>query len=286
MKTSGKQNHKFFTTSTLGGGERYWFGFQGQEAENEIWGEGNASFYKYRISDNRLGRFFAVDPLAPQYPHNSPYAFSENRVIDGVELEGLEVDLTSIDDPVHKYGGSDIKVTNYIYVVGHANPSGISDQSNWRFTYQTNEDGHEERITVSGKNEFIYDAEGFDKMMSTKSEVWQNRGTSEEPIVVILISCQIANFAIQLSEAFPDVYFVASLTAAYPNTDGSYGTYPNFWAEVAKDRSTEGTWYIFKDANVSNNYTEIGTYTGKLIPQYNSNSEKENSNATNFEIIE
>lgn len=24
------------------------------------------------------------------YPHNSPYAFSENRVIDGVELEGLE----------------------------------------------------------------------------------------------------------------------------------------------------------------------------------------------------
>lgn len=38
----------------------------------------------------RIGRFFAVDPLAPQYPHNSSYAFSENRVIDGVELEGLE----------------------------------------------------------------------------------------------------------------------------------------------------------------------------------------------------
>jgi hypothetical protein len=32
-----------------------------------------------------------VDPLAPKYPHNSPYAFSENRLIDGVELEGLEV---------------------------------------------------------------------------------------------------------------------------------------------------------------------------------------------------
>ncbi len=31
-----------------------------------------------------------MDPLAPDYPHNSPYAFSENRVIDGVELEGLE----------------------------------------------------------------------------------------------------------------------------------------------------------------------------------------------------
>jgi hypothetical protein len=29
--------------------------------------------------------------LAPDYPHNSPYAFSENRVIDAVELEGLEM---------------------------------------------------------------------------------------------------------------------------------------------------------------------------------------------------
>ena len=90
MKPSILQNHTFFTTSTLGGGERYWFGFQGQEAEDELYGEGNASFYKYRISDNRLGRFFSVDPLAAQYPYNSPYAFSENRVIDRVELEGLE----------------------------------------------------------------------------------------------------------------------------------------------------------------------------------------------------
>lgn len=45
------------------------------------------------MHDPRLGRFFAVDPLASKYPHNSPYAFSENRVIDGVELEGLEVVL-------------------------------------------------------------------------------------------------------------------------------------------------------------------------------------------------
>jgi hypothetical protein len=37
--------------------------------------------------------FFAVDPLASKYPHNSVYAFSENRVIDGIELEGLEVVL-------------------------------------------------------------------------------------------------------------------------------------------------------------------------------------------------
>lgn len=49
------------------------------------------------MHDPRLGRFFAVDPLAPKYPHNSPYAFSENRLIDGIELEGLEVVSIHID---------------------------------------------------------------------------------------------------------------------------------------------------------------------------------------------
>ncbi|NJM80123.1 MAG: hypothetical protein HC854_11855 [Flavobacterium sp.] len=42
------------------------------------------------MHDPRVGRFFAVDPLFAEYPHNSPYAFSENRLIDGTELEGLE----------------------------------------------------------------------------------------------------------------------------------------------------------------------------------------------------
>jgi hypothetical protein len=42
------------------------------------------------MHDPRLGRFLSLDPLSKMYPHNSPYAFAENRVIDGVELEGLE----------------------------------------------------------------------------------------------------------------------------------------------------------------------------------------------------
>ncbi|MEZ4850686.1 MAG: hypothetical protein R3B93_19130 [Bacteroidia bacterium] len=68
----------------------YRFGFQGQETDDEIYGTGNAVSYKYRVHDARIGRFLSIDPLAPEYSWNSPYAFSENRVIDGVELEGLE----------------------------------------------------------------------------------------------------------------------------------------------------------------------------------------------------
>jgi len=68
----------------------YRYGFQGQERDDEIKGEGNSVNYKYRMHDPRVGRFFAVDPLASKYPYYSPYAFSGNRVIDAYELEGLE----------------------------------------------------------------------------------------------------------------------------------------------------------------------------------------------------
>jgi len=69
----------------------YRYGFQGQEKDDEINGATGTSYaFEYRIHDPRIGRFLSLDPLAAEYPHNSPYAFSENRVIDGIDLEGLE----------------------------------------------------------------------------------------------------------------------------------------------------------------------------------------------------
>ena len=77
-------NRKYIGTSG-----KYRFGYQKQEVDDELW-SGAVSF-KYRMEDPRLGRFFSVDPLAKKFTYNSPYAFSENRVIDGIELEGAEV---------------------------------------------------------------------------------------------------------------------------------------------------------------------------------------------------
>ena len=105
MPTSPKHN----TTNTnlnflwdFGNKERvggvYEYSFQAQEHDDEIKGPGNSINYKYRMHDTRLGRFFAVDPLSAKYPWNSPYAFSENRVIDGIELEGLEYQSTGKED--------------------------------------------------------------------------------------------------------------------------------------------------------------------------------------------
>jgi len=94
--------------------EGYRYGFQGQEKDDEIKGEGNSVNYKYRMHDPRLGMFFAVDPLSGKYPHNSSYAFSENRVIASVEIEGLEAqdlngNIVFVKDPrahVQKYSAS------------------------------------------------------------------------------------------------------------------------------------------------------------------------------------
>ncbi|TGV01073.1 3-coathanger stack domain-containing protein [Flavivirga rizhaonensis] len=73
-----------------GSSDSYRYGFQGQEKDDEIKGEGNSLNYKFRMHDPRVGRFFAVDPLSPKYPSISPYSFSENNVMMSVELEGLE----------------------------------------------------------------------------------------------------------------------------------------------------------------------------------------------------
>ena len=70
--------------------EGYRYFFNGQEADNEVLGNGALHAFEYRMHDTRLGRFWSVDPLAGKFPWNSVYAFAENRVIDGRELEGLE----------------------------------------------------------------------------------------------------------------------------------------------------------------------------------------------------
>ncbi len=68
---------------------KYRFGFNGQEQDTE-WRGGQAVIFKFRVHDPRIAKFLSVDPLSPEYPWNSPYAFAENRVIQGIDLEGAE----------------------------------------------------------------------------------------------------------------------------------------------------------------------------------------------------
>ncbi|WP_172279327.1 DUF6443 domain-containing protein [Chryseobacterium sp. LAM-KRS1] len=64
----------------------YIYTTQGQEKQLETgW-----SSFKWRNYDPSMGRFFNIDPLSEKYAYQSHYNFSENRVVDGRELEGLE----------------------------------------------------------------------------------------------------------------------------------------------------------------------------------------------------
>ena len=88
----------------------YRFGFNGQENDDEIHGKGNHYEFKYRMHDSRLGRFLSVDPLTSKFAYNSPYAFAENRVIDGMELEGLEVVLVGKQEAANVIVGGSAEV--------------------------------------------------------------------------------------------------------------------------------------------------------------------------------
>jgi len=124
----------------------YRYGFQGQEKDDEIKGEGNSLNYKYRMHDPRVGRFFAEDPLFKEYPWNSAYAFSENRVIDGVDLEGLEFttyDITFVDGRIQ-----DFKVTTD-FDLKNPETKGPGIQSNFKFLITGKEKTENRKITPS-----------------------------------------------------------------------------------------------------------------------------------------
>ncbi|SKA41221.1 RHS repeat-associated core domain-containing protein [Chitinophaga eiseniae] len=62
--------------------------FTGQLLDEDLgW---NTYQMKWRTMDPQIGRFLQVDPLATKYVHNSPYAYAENKVTTGIDLEGLE----------------------------------------------------------------------------------------------------------------------------------------------------------------------------------------------------
>ena len=65
--------------------------YQGQERTTDM--NLNIDEWKYRVSDPALGRFWQIDPLAEDYVYNSTYAFQENKLGMGTELEGKELQL-------------------------------------------------------------------------------------------------------------------------------------------------------------------------------------------------
>ncbi|WP_264538524.1 DUF6443 domain-containing protein [Flavobacterium sp. N1736] len=78
----------------------YNYKYQGQERQDEL--GLNWDSFKWRNYMPDLGRFFNIDPLAEKYEYNSTYAFQENKMGMGRELEGLEL---APRNPTASFGG-------------------------------------------------------------------------------------------------------------------------------------------------------------------------------------
>ena len=70
------------------GGYRYFF--NGQEADNEVFGKGGFQNYGFRMYDTRIARFWGVDPLTKDYPMLTPFQFASCSPILLIDMDGGE----------------------------------------------------------------------------------------------------------------------------------------------------------------------------------------------------
>jgi RHS repeat-associated protein len=106
----------------------YRYGFQGMEMDNEVKGNGNSYTTEFRQYDPRLGRWLSVDPLAGQFPWQSPYVAFDNNPINIIDPRGL-----AGEDPPLQANGN-----NLVLADGASVGSTFSKDKKY---YVTNKDG-------------------------------------------------------------------------------------------------------------------------------------------------
>ena len=68
--------------------QNYHYGFNGQEKDNEVKGNGNSLDFGARIYDSRLGRFLSLDPKYKIFPSLSAYCYAANNPIFLIDKDG------------------------------------------------------------------------------------------------------------------------------------------------------------------------------------------------------
>lgn len=129
----------------------------------------NTHEWKYRVSDPAIGRFWQIDPLAEGYYYNSTYAFQENKMGMGIELEGLELYKFPVDGSgIARAVESGINnITNSVVDAGKSIGSffgGISDylgDGAGGFNFTSKNGGNGDPGKKGGRDVQSVDADGF-----------------------------------------------------------------------------------------------------------------------------
>ncbi|MDX8581096.1 RHS repeat-associated core domain-containing protein, partial [Elizabethkingia sp. HX YK] len=261
--------HQGYNSNSLAN-NAYQYKYQGQELQENGWYS-----FKWRNYIPELGRFFNVDPLAEKFPYNSIYAFSENRVIDGRELEGLEVVLLnnnnhnkSIIDVAKNGKYADDSKTKTIHVFAHGNPYFIINENDGgRFS--------------TGKV--------LNQILNKHSSLWKNT-ENKDGFTIVLHSCRTGRCTtnkegkeresvagkISGSKEMKGIKIIAPDERdffdgskeigprAVKNTDKN-GEYDEGIPDKKKGVQTgEGNWNVFENGKKTNQYD--GSWTPKANP--------------------
>src|SRR5574343_657535 len=76
--------------------DKYRYGFNGKENDNEVKGDGNQQDYGMRVYDGRIGKFLSVDPLTRGFANLTPFQFASNSPIANIDLDGGEAKYFNI----------------------------------------------------------------------------------------------------------------------------------------------------------------------------------------------
>ncbi|TCN53840.1 RHS repeat-associated protein [Flavobacterium chryseum] len=91
--------------------KEYRYGFNGKEKDDEIKGGGLQYDYGFRVYDPRIGKFLSQDPLTKDYPFYSPYQFAGNSPIMAIDLDGLEMKISTTVSSSEKINSTSSKIT-------------------------------------------------------------------------------------------------------------------------------------------------------------------------------
>ncbi|PKP20095.1 MAG: hypothetical protein CVU04_04630, partial [Bacteroidetes bacterium HGW-Bacteroidetes-20] len=76
--------------------EQYRYGFNGQEKDIEVYGDGKSYSYEFRNYDSRIGRWWSIDKLKNQQADQSTYKAYYNNPILFIDKDGLKEYMTVV----------------------------------------------------------------------------------------------------------------------------------------------------------------------------------------------
>lgn len=92
--------------------DKYRYGYNGKEEDNEQKGIDNSLDYGARIYDPRVARFLSVDPLTSDFSYQSPYVYAGNSPIKFIDKDGgfiLDPAIQKDYPMIYKYLSSQIE---------------------------------------------------------------------------------------------------------------------------------------------------------------------------------